>query len=63
MIKSANYRATIAIGSGKEAELFLERCNRIAEKLNLRNVKGEANYSALFRRAVESLEKELGLTP
>lgn len=58
MVRSASYRATVSIGSGKEGELFLDLCNKLAEKLNLRNLKGEPNYSALFRRGVEALAKQ-----
>ena len=63
MIRTANYRTTIAMGSGKEGEDFLRLCNRLAEQLGLKNLKGEPNYSALFRVAIEHLQKDIDSMP
>ena len=60
-MKQPNYRATVSIGSGDDGAKFIDLCNEIAVKLNLQNVKGEPNFSALFKRGVESLAKELGI--
>lgn len=58
-MKLPNYRTTISIGSGKEAEEFMEMCGQLATELHLINTKGEPNYSALFRRGMDALSREL----
>ena len=56
-MKPINYRASISLGSGDDGTQFVKKCDELARKLGLLNQKREANYSALFKYAVEELLK------